>query len=336
MSTLRVGEALLPSIAYGDAMGLPVEAKSASEIAHRYGMIDRLIPPQDNPYYTENLPAGTTSDDTQLSVAVAEALIAADGFDIDAQAAEHLRIYQQTAKTKKPNGDWLVRGWGGSTTNAMGRLAAGISPYESGQAEGAGNGIVMKMAPLVYWQASRGTDETTRSVQYDQLTTMTHDSDIARACTRLHGEILHWLLAHPGVTIPEFQSEVLRVVAKEPRADPKQRIERAVRVPLSTLSQLITRYTNGLTNGHYGFFVPNTIAMAYDVFMASRADYTTTVTNAANLGGDADSIASIAGAMANAWSGGDFERPLDFRATQNHEALAELSREFAKKALQLV
>ncbi|MEO5948809.1 MAG: ADP-ribosylglycohydrolase family protein, partial [Candidatus Saccharimonas sp.] len=85
-----VGERLIPSVAYGDAMGLPVETKSAAEIERRYDYIEHLIPPTDNPYYPGNFPAGTTSDDTQLSVGVTNALLAADGFDIQAQASEHL------------------------------------------------------------------------------------------------------------------------------------------------------------------------------------------------------------------------------------------------------
>lgn len=325
----------MPSIAYGDAMGLPTETKSAIDIAQRYGFIDTLMPPVDNPYYPGDFPVGTTSDDTQLSVAVAESLLAVDGFDLDAQAAEHLRVFHETPKTKNFKGEWAVRGWGRSTTASMERLAAGVSPHESGHPNGAGNGILMKMAPLVYWQAARQIDRETRRQQYDELTTMTHDSDVARACTRVHGDVLHELMRRPGMTIAEFQAFALDTVCGDPVADPKGRIERALRFPAKSFTQLVGRYAYGQKNGHYGFFVPNTIAMAYDVFMASGGEYKTAVTYAVNLGGDTDSIASISGAMSDTWSAGEFARPADFEQVCDHVRLARLSGELADKALQL-
>lgn len=328
-----VGERLLPAIGYGDAAGLPVETKSAQEIAKIYGHIDQLYAPTNNPYYPGNFPAGTTSDDTQLSVAVAESLIAADGFNIYAQADEHLRVYRAAERTMNYKGELAIRGWGGSTTASMERMAQGMSPLESGQENGAGNGILMKMMPLIYWQAARGVGQDERHLQYDQLTTMTHDSDVARACTRLHGDVTYWLLEHPGISTQEFRDFALTRVAQEPDADPKGRIERALRFPTHSLTQLVGRYAYEQKNGHYGFFVPNTIAMTYDVFMAAQGDYETAVMYAANLGGDTDSIASIAGSMANAWSSGEFVPPADFETVQDYGRLVELSRTLAQKAL---
>ena len=335
MTLKRVGEQLIPSIAYGDAMGLPTETMSAHEIASRYGHLDRLIPPLHNPYYRGNFAAGTTSDDTQLSVAVAEGLLSADGFTIESQAESHLAAYHAIEKTKNYKGEWSVRGWGGSTTASMERMNAGIPPQLSGEVEGAGNGVLMKMAPLVYWQAAREIDVVTRYQQYDELTTMTHNSDIARACTRVHGEVLHWLLESPGRPTGEFRAKVLEILAGEPNADPKGRIERAMRFPVRTFTQLVGRYATGHANGHYGFFVPNTIAMAYDVHGVANGEYTTAVNLAVNLGGDTDSIASIAGTMSNAHTGGEFAVPPTYELVQDYDHVVALSREFARRALRL-
>ena len=335
MTFKRTGDKLITSVAYGDAMGLPTETMSAYEIAGRYGQLDRLIPPRYNPYYPGNFPAGTTSDDTQLTVAVAEGLLAGDGFTIESQVESHLSAYHAIEKTRNYKGEWSVRGWGGSTTASMERLNAGVPPHFSGQVEGAGNGVLMKMAPLIYWQAARDVDAVTRYRQYDELTTMTHNSDIARACTRLHGEATHWLLEHPGASTSEFRAEVLTLLAGEPSADPKGRIERAMRFPVRTLTQLVGRYAMGHANGHYGFFVPNTIAMAYDVHVAANGEYVSAVNMAVNLGGDTDSIASIAGTMANIHSGGDFVLPSDYDRVQEYDRLAALSHEFARRALRL-
>jgi ADP-ribosylglycohydrolase len=333
MGIQKVGERLLPSIAYGDAMGLPTETKSADEIRALYGYIDRLVPPQFNPYYPGEFPAGTTSDDTQLSVVVAEALMEADGFDISSQVAGHLKVYRETPRTLNHKGEWSVRGWGGSTTASMERLAAGISPAKSGEKEGAGNGVLMKLSPLVYWQVARGVDQLQRRREYDQLTTMTHDSNIARACTRLHGEVLHDLLTNPLVEMSAFRARGLEVLAGEPHADPKGRIDRALRFPTASLTQLVGRYAYGQPSGHYGFFVPNTVAMAYDVFAAADGDYQRAVEYAVNLGGDTDSIASIVGSMCNARSAGEFVLPADIETVSELPRLSKLSAEFARLSL---
>lgn len=333
MTMRKVGERLLPSIAYGDAMGLPTETKSADEIRALYGYIDRLVPPQFNPYYPGEFPAGTTSDDTQLSVVVAEALMEADGFDINAQVAGHLNVYQESPRTLNHKGEMGIRGWGGSTTASMERLATGVPPSKSGEKQGAGNGVLMKLSPLVYWQMARGTDQLQRRHEYDQLTTMTHDSNIARACTRLHGEMLHHLLANPLLEMSAFRAHGLDVLVGEPQADPKGRIDRALRFPTNSLTQLVGRYAYGQPSGHYGFFVPNTVAMAYDVFVAAGGDYQRAVEYAVNLGGDTDSIASIVGTMCNARSAGEFALPADVETVSEFTRLSKLSAEFARLAL---
>lgn len=188
------GDKLLTAVAYGDAAGLPVETKSAAYIAERYGKITQLLPPAENPFYTGNLPAGTWSDDTHLSLAVAKAIINANGFDLQSQAQSHIDAYHETPLVVSPNGKQTKQGWGGSTTRSVERIINGVSPHLAGEKDGAGNGILMKMSPLVFWQTVRGLNDTERYAQYDQLTTMTHDSDVARICTRVHGDTLHYLL----------------------------------------------------------------------------------------------------------------------------------------------
>ena len=334
MNHLRnIGEILLPAIGYGDAMGLPVETMSHQKIRESYGTINGLVRPIHNLYYADNFPAGTTSDDTQFSEAIARALMDNNGFSIESQAAEHLRIYNESSWFRDHKSRLSIRGWGGSTTESMGGLASGISPLESGQKNGAGNGILMKMAPLVFWQAAREIPRSIRYEQYDQLTTMTHDSDAARACTRLHGDVMYWLMNNPESSMERIREYALGFLACTATADPNLHIERALSMPEQDINGLVERYA--AEDSKYGFFAPDTLAIAYDVFLAADGDYTRAVIHVANLGGDADSIASIAGSMASARSGGQFIPPADFEKTQDYERLSKLSREFTRQALEL-
>jgi ADP-ribosylglycohydrolase len=134
----------------------------------------------------------------------------------------------------------------------------------------------------------------------------------------------------------EVRAQAAALLANNHVADPRDRIKRALHIPLSSLDQLVTRYTTGQKDGHYGFLVPNTIAMAYDVFIAAGGDYRNAVWLAVNLGGDTDSIASIAGSMCNAWSCGDSTLPEDFDHVVQYAHLDKLSRQFAQKAMRLL
>lgn len=330
----RIGEVLLPSIGYGDAAGLPVEAKSAAWIQKRYTLLDHLVAPTENPFYKGGWPVGSTSDDTQLSVAVAEALMTHDGFSLESQAASHIDAYHDVTITE---GDRRVtRGWGGSTTKSIERILAGVPPTHSGEREGAGNGIIMKLAPLAYWQAARGTIRADRIQQYDQLTTMTHDSDVARACTRVHGEVLHLLVQNPGIDLRTFRELTTKFLAQNRAADSDEWIERALSEPATSLKGLVERYAQGNTGYKYGFYAPETLAMVYDVFIAARGDFKTAVYYAVNLGGDADSTASSVSAMSAMWSGGDFVAPDDFERVAHYTRLEKLSCSLAQKALKII
>lgn len=136
-------------LSIGDALGMPVEMSTADEIAEKYpwtktyGM-NRYIEPKDHKYFS-NWPAGHWTDDTQLSLAVAEGICLANSFDVDEfmywQKLEHIRSYSEGG----------TNGWGGTTKNALKALVAGESWRSSapqGKRDGYGNGVAMKIAPL--------------------------------------------------------------------------------------------------------------------------------------------------------------------------------------------
>lgn len=326
----KIANELLPAIGYGDAAGLPVETKHADYIRAEYGEIQQLVPPRENPFYRGEYPAGSTSDDTQLSVVVAESLVGARDFSLQDLAERHVQAYHDTPRVQAPSGRIIVRGWGGSTTNSMERLAAGVEPSESGEQGGSGNGIIMKMAPLAVWQALADVDAPERQDQYDQFTTMTHDSDIARTTTRLHGEVLQ-VLAKGGASaeMTELVTEYTSAMARD-FPDEAAQIQRAVTRPCETFDELVERYAVGKTGFKYGFYVPETLAIAYDIFLGARGDFETSVYRAVNLGGDCDSTASIVAAMATCQSGGTCEVPVDMAKVQDIEALRILSRKLAQ------
>ena len=320
-----IAESLLPAIAYGDAFGLPAEGKSAQEIKDRYGVLTELVAPQAHPFFPYET-RGVTSDDTQLSVAVADSVVEARGYSLDSQVRQHLIAYELTPQIED-DGVLVARGWGKSTIESIERMKNGLNPEQAGQPGGAGNGVVMKMAPLAIWQTFEGLDTQKRHEQLNGLTNLTHKSEIARLCTRLHGDVLDAILtgdrsvADVIEALPEWHTEDF---PKEIAA-----IRQAVLEPCGTFDELVARYAEGKSGKRYGFYVPETLAITYDIFLGSKGDFETAVRWAANLGGDADSTASIVASMIACSSKGEFERPKDFSDVQDYELIAQQSRIFA-------
>lgn len=128
-----IGESLLPVVAYGDAAGLPFETKESQDIPP----INGLHAIEGNVYIGEH-PAGTWSDDTHLSIAVARGLIDANGFSIVSQAATHIAALKHIDTGVANNPDYIPAiqtngqktGWGGSTKRSVERLAEGCPRHE--------------------------------------------------------------------------------------------------------------------------------------------------------------------------------------------------------------
>lgn len=317
---------ILPAIAYGDAACLPVEGKPAEYIRERYGRITELQAPSDHPFFPGSA-RGTVSDDTQLSLAVAESLIRTGGFSLKSLAAGHVAAYRQAPRIA----EGVPCGWGGSTVKAVERIISGVSPRESGEKVKAGNGVIMKMAPLVVWQVLGEVDGRTRRGQYDLLTNMTHNSEIARICTRLHGEVLSALLE--GRTVSEAADRFIQTLAVNDFSKESELLHRAVYHPCQTGEELAERYAAGKSGTDYGFYVPETLAMAYDIFLGVSGDMQAAVYRAVNLGGDSDSTASIVAAMIACQSGGAYKEPPDMESVQGIEQLRTVSTQLAEAAL---
>ncbi len=154
--------------AIGDALFMPFETWTREEIAN-HGPISDYITPDGHKWFNGR-DAGTWTDDTQLSLVVAESLIAKGRIDMDDMAKRH-------ADSMREEGDL---GFGGSTRDAIKRIAEGTHWSESGKTtnpkRGGGNGVAMKIAPIAAYIATLNEN---RFNDVANFTTMTHDSPIA-------------------------------------------------------------------------------------------------------------------------------------------------------------
>ncbi|MDO8425815.1 MAG: ADP-ribosylglycohydrolase family protein [bacterium] len=131
------------------------------------------------------------TDDTQLALATARALVRGNGFDLRRIAAEHVVEYMRER-----------RGWGRSTERGIAELAAQDrqpgQPVRDPAAHGMGNGVAMKVLPLALMTAmppgkvsAQTFDAHLRHIvghseQLQQFAQLTHRD----ACARIGAHIL--------------------------------------------------------------------------------------------------------------------------------------------------
>lgn len=324
----KQGSILIPAVAYGDAAGLPVETKSAKYIKNTYGRITGLLPSSDNELFRTGKNPGYWSDDTQLTMAVAKALLRADRFELRSMADEHVASYDQTEEVTFGS-KTVKRGWGKSSVAAMEQLKNGADPHESGTVGGTGNGVLMKLAPLAFWQFARNTPLEERYEQYDQLTSMTHDSEMARLTTRVHGDVLTGLLQDPYDRRAFLTRLNQSVALHEKETGLRGELQR----DLQYLQRPVTVETIEKKTDRQGFYAPQTLAMTYGSFLMHDGTFRGSVYGAVNLGGDTDSTASIAAAMSAFRTRETLPLPPDYRSLDQLETLQHLSLQFAKRAL---
>ncbi|MDP3882349.1 MAG: ADP-ribosylglycohydrolase family protein [Nanoarchaeota archaeon] len=102
-------------------------------------------------YWGAELKKGEWTDDTLLTLVVAESLIEG-GLNLEVMARNHVRVYESA---RKPDGT-IGGGFGGTTRQAIEKLIAGEKPENSGVIGGPGNAPGMKMAPLGMYMHATG------------------------------------------------------------------------------------------------------------------------------------------------------------------------------------
>ncbi len=121
--------------AIGDALGMPVEGLKPETIKERYGKITKFIDSQQSIHRT--LKKGQWTDDTVMMMSMIKSLI--NGYiNFEQIAKNHVKYFKA----------FQNRGFGRSTRVSLNKISDGAYWWSAGKKDGAGNGVVMKMAPL--------------------------------------------------------------------------------------------------------------------------------------------------------------------------------------------
>lgn len=280
---------VLLGTAIGDALGVPYEGKPASfftpELSLRqFGTSER------------GLPAGQYSDDTQMTLAIAESLAAVgevDGADV---ARRFVRLWE--------SGE--IIGGGSSCTDAvMGMMRYRTPWWAAGTEVGrAGNGTAMRVSPIGWWDHDadwRIAEDAANSsiITHKDPRSTAGAVGIARAvafvivtdCVKA-GELLDVVAGAVGAVHEEFGKYVadLRGWLSLPRDEAVRRIARA-------------GWDAPAEPDYIRAFVIPTVLIALYSFLSYRHDFLAAIECAIRAGGDVDTSAAITGALHGAHNG---------------------------------
>ncbi|MBN2323093.1 MAG: ADP-ribosylglycohydrolase family protein [Spirochaetes bacterium] len=300
----------LVNLAIGDALGYPAHEMSQEEIKRRFnGPLRDFHPPfVGNPYHTD-MAAGQVTDDTIMTCVIADAVADATGV-MDARY-----FGTRIAEWARENRVWETTPMFGPTTKVrLKRLIEGDDPVSVGTSgvkstDGATNGAAMRVAPAGLVNPGGIQEAVELAVQ---ASLPTHGTQVAISAAAAVAAGVSEALRE-GSSVYSVVSASIRGaregkrIARElartvPAPDVGSRIETGVAACLkaSDVLEACGLITDAVGNGMMAY---ETVPAAVSLFVASGGDPWLAVFGGANIGGDTDTIASIAGALAGAFGG---------------------------------
>jgi ADP-ribosyl-[dinitrogen reductase] hydrolase len=256
--------------AYGDALGRPVEFMSEDQIQQKHGRVTDFL--GDGSHHQ---PAGTITDDTNLALYLVASLLRNNGFDMDDYAEQIVTWFES-----------MPFDIGSTTLSSIDKLRMGVDPREAGhqtveergEYRSAGNGSIMRCAPLAI---AYPDDLDTLQEVSRQSSEITHaDPRCTHGCAALNlvlASIIRGRSDPLGVALDELSSdapdELIELLENLPDADPEE-----------------------LSNGGY---VLDTLETALYIGLNAKHPEDALI-EAVNRGDDADTVGAVTGAIVGA------------------------------------
>lgn len=265
----------LLGLAVGDAIGTTVEFKPPGTFEPVTDMVGGGC---------FKLDAGAWTDDTSMALCLAESLIERGGFDPVDQLERYVRWYREGYRSSTGKHFDI----GNATRDALERFECTHEPYPGDHAPGeAGNGPLMKLAPVVLAYAHRPAEAIARAAESARTT---HGGPQAADACRYFAGLLVGALAGVG------REELLRTEPFEPI--PGIWAEAPLHPEVLAVAQgsYLVAEPPRINGGGYSVDALEAALWA----LRSTSTFADGVLAAANLGGDADTTAAIYGQLAGA------------------------------------
>jgi ADP-ribosyl-[dinitrogen reductase] hydrolase len=248
-------------LAVGDALGATVEFLTPSEIRHQYGELRDIVGGG-----WLKLKAGQVTDDTQMSLALGDAILESRGWDL-ANIAGHWLAWLKSKPIDV--GNTCRRG-----LQRYGRDGSLASPFSDGDA---GNGALMRVLPAILF-AFRDRDMLARCVIGQAHVTHNHPlSDAATLCfARMLADLLAGGYWRDNLAKLRARAKALVETHRQFRFDP---------------------YPKRATG-----YVVDTVQTVLHAFFTTDS-FESCLIRTVNCGGDADTTGAVAGMLAGAHYG---------------------------------
>ena len=293
----------LAGLALGDALGMPTQEMSPAQIRAVYGRITGLVDGDASQPYAPGMPAGSVTDDTEQALLVASLLVRGRGTSsgrvaLDAGEFAHALLAWEDSMIARGSLDLL----GPSTKAALELVRAGEDPLSVGGA-GTTNGAAMRVTPIgiavstadpeafadAVWSSCQVTHATRQGFQSAALVAaavsmgIDWDTPSASDMTALLWKAVSYVDSLPerGAWTPDPD-----VVAATRRA-----MQLVANPASSSLECLVEQVGTSVASAQ-------AIPMAFALL--ARDPSPRALLDAANIGGDTDTIGAIAGAILGA------------------------------------
>jgi len=261
----------------GDALGVPVEFKSRSQLQEK--PVQKM-----RSYGTYNQPAGTWSDDSSLTLCLLESL--SDGYDLDDQAEKFV--------------DWLYNAYwtarnetfdvGNTTRDSISNLRDGVEPIEAGAGgeRDNGNGSLMRILPLAFYLLDKDPKERLKLTE--EVSSLTHSHPRSILGCYIYLDFALRLIAGKKIknAYLETKEHIKDFLDSAPYKLELDYYSRIIEQDISKFEEADIRSSG---------YVVHSLEAVFWVLLNTDS-YREAVLKAVNLGEDTDTIAAITGGLA--------------------------------------
>jgi ADP-ribosylglycohydrolase len=281
----------LVGTAVGDALGMPIEGMSHSNVRTYYKGIKEYRDDDQR----GDLDAGQWTDDTQMTFALVRALTEApEPADWPAAAAEAYVALRPRA-----------RRWGQTSTAAVDRLVDGAAPTDAGTPDRDSDGAAMRAAPLGAWWAATGADRAEAFAAIRPVLAVTHRHPAALAAGWGQAAAVRHCLRREGPDALDREAFWTDLLDATTWAEERLGDDHRVSARLDRLRDVIDSFPLDLRDACDGVGVRADEAWPFACAMVARRPHLleNTLLSGVNVGGDADTTGAMMGAMLGALHG---------------------------------
>ncbi len=262
----------------GDALGMAVEGWSPALIRRRFGRLESMKPGR--------FPKGYYTDDTEMMIGILECLVEVERFNPEIAARNFLTNFHPE------------RGYGSRIYGVMGRLARG-KPWNHVGTDSFGNGSAMRVAPIGFFFHDDLTQLKKAALLSSRITHF-HPQGLAGAVAQAAavGLVVRYGIADEALDRQAFCKTIAELVK-----DIDARFARYIMdIPMESTGDLDGDVELLRKRFSCDVRAIEAVPPAIAAFLLAN-DFRGALILAVNLGGDADTIGAMTGAIAGGYYG---------------------------------